>query len=138
MLVFKERRRKNQEVSLLSARQLSQWLRGSEVRLFYLNCCVAAASGHHAHLRSNDYLAVMDALVQAGIPYVFGYRWYVTDHGSRLCAEQFYTSLLDSEYGLYVPEYAVWEARRKLYGENAFDETWASPVLIAQQSLAVN
>lgn len=126
--LFKEKRRKGGSVTL-TALKLGQLLRGSQVRLFYLSCCVSASAGDKTQLRSNDSLAVMDALVQAGVPYVIGYRWYVSDAGSRRFAQHFYEHLLNSPHA---PEYAAWESRKRIYREDGFDPTWASAILVAQ------
>ncbi|MEH1799006.1 MAG: CHAT domain-containing protein [Nostoc sp.] len=112
----------------LTARALSQLLRDSQTILFYLSSCVGAAVGGEDLLRGNDYLGVMDAIVQAGIPTVLGYRWYVTDSGARQFATKFYESLLETQS----PNRAVLYARQDIYRRNAMDETWISPILVDQ------
>ncbi len=116
-------------VGVLTARRLARLLNESQNMLFYLSCCVGATIGSNQELRSNDYLGLMDAVVQAGVPYVVGYRWYVTDSGSRRFASNFYEQLLTDPYS---PEKSMLYARQKIYGENGNDETWTSPTLVAQ------
>lgn len=128
-LLFYEKKGGGGKVKVLSARRLAQLLGGSQTMLCYLSCCVGAMVGGGQLLRDNDYLGVMDAVVQAGVPYVLGFRWYVTDAGSRRFATHFYERLLDLPR---VPEQAVLYARRETYGDAGVDETWSSPILVAQ------
>jgi CHAT domain-containing protein len=128
LLFWKDRNRRG-GTALLTARQLAQLLAGGQTMLFYLSTCVGAQVGSEQLLRDNDYLGVMDAVVQAGVPYVLGYRWYVTDSGSRRFASHFYERLFTSPY---VPEQAVLYARSQVYGADGTDETWISPILVAQ------
>ena len=95
----------------------------------YLSCCVGAMVSSVQRLRDDDYLGVMDAVIQAGVPYVLGYRWYVTDSGSRRFATLFYEKLIGERNS---PEQAVLYARSQLYGNDGNDETWTSPILVSQ------
>jgi CHAT domain-containing protein len=118
------------EKVLVTARELGTWLAGSETRLFYLSSCTGAWTGNEQAFINNDYLGIMDAVASGGIPYVFGFRWYVSDDTSRDFARTFYEDLFRRPHS---PERAAWTARSTLYatyGER--DETWASPILIAQ------
>jgi len=128
LLFWRDRNRRG-GTALLTARQLAQLLAGGQTMLFYLSTCVGAQVGSEQLLRDNDYLGVMDAVVQAGVPYVLGYRWYVTDSGSRRFAFHFYERLFTSPY---VPEQAILHARSQVYGADGTDETWTSPILVAQ------
>jgi hypothetical protein len=130
LLFWKDTKRSAKAV--LTARQLNEWLSNSETRLIYLSACVGARMGSEALLRANDYLGVMDAVVQAGVPYCLGYRWYVTDVGSRLFARQFYERLFTQPFA-FIPERAVYHARKERYAAaGTDDETWTSPILVAQ------
>ena len=120
----------NREKVFISARELATWLAGSETRLFYLSSCTGAWTGNEQAFLTNDYLGLMDAIASQGIPYVLGFRWYVSDNTSKDFSRAFYDELFTRPH---VPERAAWVARSALYaayGER--DETWASPILIAQ------
>lgn len=126
-----EKRRGVQEI--LSARELASLFSNNETRLFYLSTCVGATIGSENQLLRNDYLGIMDALVRAGIPYVLGFRWYVTARGSYMFARSFYEQLLQWPM---VPERAALHARRELYDQDGNDETWTSPIVVAQTPYA--
>jgi CHAT domain-containing protein len=128
LIVFKDKRRSGGR-TILTSRQLAQLLAGSQTRLVFLNACVGAWVGAERTLRDNDYLGLMDAVVTAGVPYALGYRWSVTDSGGRLFATSFYERLLGAPAA---PELAVLQARSRVYGRNGEDETWTSPILVAQ------
>ncbi|MFN6478262.1 CHAT domain-containing protein [Nostoc sp. DedQUE07] len=127
-LIFWEHPENRGSKQRLTARALSQLLRDSQTILFYLSSCVGAAVGGEHLLRGNDYLGIMDAIIQAGIPTVLGYRWYVTDSGARQFATKFYESLLETQS----PNRAALYARQDIYRRNAMDETWISPILVDQ------
>lgn len=113
----------------LTARELANRLQNSQTVLFYLSCCVGAMVGDEHLLHQNDYLGVMDAVVQAGVPVVLGYRWYLTDGGALKFASHFYNALLETQS----PPVAALFARRELYMQDATDETWTSPILVVQK-----
>ena len=119
------------ETTTLTAHEISMLLRqrDTQTQLVYLSSCVGAAGAPGAQLLGRDSLGTLDALVRAEIPYVFGFRWYVSDRGGRTFAQQFYSHLFD---GLFIPEQSVMEARRSLYTNDPMDETWASSILVAQ------
>lgn len=127
-LLFWQQRNRQGEVALLPARALAQRLKGSKTLLFYLSACVGATVGGAHLLHNNDYLGVMDAIVQAGVPVVLGYRWVVTDDGAKRFAAEFYRSLFATQS----PPQAAFRARREIYMRDANDETWTSPILVAQ------
>jgi CHAT domain-containing protein len=114
---------------VLNARRLAQLLDDSQIMICYLSCCVGAMVGSGQLLRDYDYLGIMDAVVNAGVPYVLGYRWYVTDSGSRRFATHFYERLVKAPH---LPEQAALHARQQVYGDDGQDETWTSPILVAQ------
>lgn len=131
-LLFWRDAAKRTEKVVLTARQLHEWLSISDTRLVYISACVGARIGGEALLRSNDYLGVMDAVVRAGVPYCLGYRWSVTDSGSRAFAGLFYERLFTAPFA-FIPERAAFHARKERYAAAATeDETWASPILVAQ------
>lgn len=129
---FWEKENRQGKLITLTAKRLFDLLSGSETRLFYISACVSAQVGSSSLLHNNDYLGVMDAIAQAGVPYVLGFRWYVTDSGSQRFANLFYERLFTRRP--FVPERAVLYARQCTYEEEAkgADETWTSPIFIAQ------
>lgn len=127
-LVFWSRSNRRGKVVALRATRLSQLLRNSKTVFLYLNCCVGTVVSNQDLLRSNDYLGLADAIVQAGIPGVLGYRWSIRDESARRFAIRFYQELFAS----HSLEQATLKARRDLYGQNPDDETWTSPILVIQ------
>lgn len=119
---------------LLRVNELITLLRPSQhTQLFFLSSCTSAAAAGREHLLRHDSLGLLDALVRAEIPYVLGYRWYVTDQGGLEFARAFYDALFS---GLSIPEKSVLAARQHIYGLRAMDETWVSPILVAQHVYA--
>ncbi|MBT7304539.1 MAG: CHAT domain-containing protein, partial [Victivallales bacterium] len=128
-LRFWAEEQKGGETQRLTARALAQLMQGSKTSLFFLSCCVGATVGGGQLLRANEYLGVMDALVQARVPAVLGYRWNVTDAGARTFATEFYDGLFETRS----PAQAALRARRQIYMDDATDETWTSPILVMQK-----
>ena len=126
-LIFYQHPKNRSGEDVLTARTLFTLLRDSQTILFYLSSCVGATVAGQKVL-GKDCLGIMDAIVQAGIPTVFGYRWYVTDSGAQRFASQFYESLLATRS----PNRAVLKARQVIYNQAGDDETWLSPILVVQ------
>ena len=114
------------ETEPLSAAELQSLVVDSDIRFFYLSCCLGTATGAKRQLLDYDFLGIADALIQAAIPSVLGFRWPVTDHGAAKLAEKFYESL--ARHGQL--DVALLEARKSI---NRDDLTWLSPVLITQK-----
>jgi CheY-like chemotaxis protein len=112
----------------MKATELKMLLRQSGARMVYLSSCEGAASGSSKDLLDDDFLGLTDAIVQAGVPTVLGYRWPVSDVGAPKLAKAFYQSLLDQGS----PEVALWSARSELAGLDRNDTTWLSPILVHQ------
>jgi hypothetical protein len=111
-------------------RHLRNLLSRSDVRFFFLSCCVGAktAGTEQIKLKGNDFQGIMEGLVRVGIPSVLGYRWNVWDTDAQQFALVFYESLL-TDFSLDV---ATFNARRALQEKNYQSETWLSPVLVMQ------
>jgi len=116
------------EPDVLPARALAGMLRDSQTVFFYLSSCVGAQIGSEEDLKKNDYLGMMDAIIQAGVPAVLGFRWDVTNRGARTFAEHFYTGLFKTRS----LESAALYARNQIYGDNGYDPTWLAPILVVQ------
>jgi CheY-like chemotaxis protein len=117
------------EVVPMKASELKMLLERSEARLVHLNSCYGTATGGQAVLLDDDFLGLADAVVQAGVPSVLGYRWPVSDNGACKMALAFYQSLLNQGS----PEIALWSARCELAALDRNDPTWLSPILICQE-----
>ena len=128
-LIFYQHPKNRSGKEVLTARALLTRLRDSQTVLFYLSSCVGATVSGQDVLRQGECLGTMDAIVQAGIPNVFGYRWYVTDKGAQQFATHFYESLLTTRS----PNRAALKARQSIYNQSGNDETWISPILVVQK-----
>jgi|YNPNPStandDraft_1061719.scaffolds.fasta_scaffold11615_2 ActR/RegA family two-component response regulator len=126
-LYFWARENRQGEIIPMTAAELKMLLGQSEVRLVYLSCCYGTATGASQTSLDDDFLGLADAVAQAGVPSVLGFRWPVSDDGARRLALAFYKSLLEQGS----PEIALWNARCEL-AINRNDTTWLSPVLIHQ------
>lgn len=152
-LIFLDQNRQR----VMQADALKALLQDSSVRFVYLNCCLGArialrsgipieqAHTHSArHLKNlsqsenwenlnpsnhSDFLGIMDAIVQADVPAVLGYRWPVADEDAELFAREFYDALFTT----FSFDDAILQARNALVrAEGRQNETWASPVLVLQ------
>jgi GAF domain-containing protein len=112
----------------IPARELNGWLRTAAVRLFYLSCCWGAQAGGEEALVSDDFFGLADAIIQAGVPSVLGFRVPVRDRAAKDFAAAFYAALA-AEREI---DTAVLRARNAVYNGDADDPTWLSPVLIEQ------
>lgn len=126
-LYFWAEENKQGEVMPMRATELKLLLEQSEIRLAYLSCCYGTATGNVVALLDDDFLGLADAVAQAGIPSVLGFRWPVSDEGACKLTLAFYRSLLEQGN----PEIALWSARRELAVDRE-DTTWLSPILIHQ------
>ncbi|MBM3149843.1 MAG: CHAT domain-containing protein, partial [Chloroflexi bacterium] len=122
-------RNKQGDVVPMKATELKMLLGQSEARLVYLSSCYGTATGDKAALLDDDFLGLADAVAQAGVPSVVGFRWPVADDGARRLALAFYQSFLEQGS----PEFALWSARCELAALNRDDPTWLSPILIYQE-----
>ena len=93
----------------------------------YLSCCVGSAQGESSQLEGNDFLGITDALVQAHVPSVLGFRWPVVDKGAQNLALAFYRYLAQEGQ----VDTALLLARKELAQERE-NYTWLSPILILQ------
>lgn len=127
-LYFWTEENKQGDIVSMKATELKMLLSRSEARLIYLSSCHGTATGGETALLDDDFLGLADAVAQAGVPSVLGFRWPVSDEGASKMALAFYRSLLDKGS----PEIALWNARCKLAARDRNDTTWMSPILIHQ------
>lgn len=128
-LFFWTEENKQGSVVPMKATELKMLLGQSEARLVYLSSCYGTATGGQAALLDDDFLGLADAVAQAGVPSVLGFRWPVSDDGARELALAFYRSLLEQGS----PEVALWSARYELAAQDRNEPTWLSPILIHQE-----
>ena len=128
-LYFWAKENKQGGVVPMRAAELKILLERSEARLVYMSSCYGTATGGKSALLDDDFLGLADAVVQAGVPSVLGFRWPVSDDRAHTLALAFYQSLLEQGS----PEVALWSARCELAALNRNDPTWLSPILIHQE-----
>jgi hypothetical protein len=129
-ILFWEKPNRLGVVKPMPIRVLRNLLHYADTRFFYLSCCVGAKGTPEAatKLNGNDFQGIVEGLVRVGIPAVLGYRWNVSDGEANQIAVHFYENLL-TDLSL---DLALFKARRALQENNYYNETWASPVLVAQ------
>lgn len=112
----------------MKAAELTTLLRKSSVRLFYLSSCHGAATADGTDITVNgDFLGMAEAILQAGVPSVVGFRDSVPDPSAVQIAKYFYESLLMRGQ----LDVALWDARCKM-AANRDDPTWLLPILFNQ------
>jgi hypothetical protein len=116
--------------ALLTRRELFALLQHNTPDLFFASACFGPQEwdGDIA-LRDSNYLGLFDTLAQIGISYTIGFRWYVSNEGRLRFVQRFYESLFSAPFA---PERAILHARQAVHRWDSHDETWASPMLIAQ------
>lgn len=114
---------------LLTLAELDALLHDNRVQLFFVSAPISPQTWNAFTLQDRDYLDVLALLARRGIPYTVGFRWYVTESSKQRFATLFYEHLLANPA---IPERAVLRARHSMYDFDPHDETWASPLLIAQ------
>jgi CHAT domain-containing protein len=130
-LVFWEKTNRKGDRCFLLASDLCDLTRNTSFSLVYLSCCLGTTAGDIEHLYQDDFLGLADALAEAKVPTVIGFRWPVSDDGAVAIARTFYKALCKEDFN---PRRALWQARRTVtHGPQKRDDpTWASPVLIEQ------
>lgn len=128
-LYFWASENKQGDIVPMKAAELKLLLGQSEARLVYLSSCYSTTTGDQTALLDDDFLGLADAVAQAGVPSVLGFRWPVSDSGACEIALAFYRSLLEQGS----PEVALWSARCELAAQDRNEPTWLSPILIHQR-----
>lgn len=128
-LLLLKREKRVEERTTLTADDVASLLNSSETRLFYLNPYAGTESNTSRATGTNNQRSMMDALVGAGIPYVLGFRWHITESNSLKFATTFYENLFKHPL---IPEKAALYARQAFFEGAEQNETWTSPILVAQ------
>jgi CheY-like chemotaxis protein len=115
-------------LTTLTASDLNLLARDSELQMVYLSCCLGARTATQAG--RGEFHGALEALARADVPVVLGFRWVVADAPAHELALRYYGAL----WRCLSPAEALLEARRAaaLGPKGRDDETWASPVLLAQ------
>ena len=112
----------------MTASELKLLIQDSDLRFAYFSCCEGATQAGVTGLLDNDFLGIVDASVEAGLPAVLGMRWPVDDESARVLARAFYEALFRE--GLL--DIALLKARQAIASRDREDITWVAPVLVVQ------
>jgi ActR/RegA family two-component response regulator len=124
---FWSNQNKSGKIVSMRAPELAELLNVSATRFLYLSCCFGGLTASLPK-PNDDFLGLADAVIQAGIPSVLGFRAPVSDKGGMELSKAFYEGLLECGH-LAV---ALWHARRHLAISDRDDPAWLSPILISQ------
>lgn len=128
--VFWEKPNRQGKVLPMPIYVLAQLLQHSDTKFVFLSCCVGAEGTSEAFVRLNgqDFQGIMEGIVRTGIPAALGYRWNLLDEDAYEFSLAFYENLLD-----YLDlDLATFKARQTLNETKHYNETWVSPILVAQ------
>ena len=128
-LLLLKRDKRGEESSILTADDVTSLLDSSETRLFYFNPYSGTETNGPRTIPNSNQPSMMDALVRAGIPYILGFRWHITESNSLKFATTFYEKLFKHPL---IPEKAALYARQAFFEGDVQNETWTSPILVAQ------
>ena len=119
------RENRHMEESKLIADELARLSVEGNLRLVFLNSCYSGKSGG----LDEGVMGLADSFVRAGVPFVIGMMWRITDDGGLLLAKEFYRQLMKTKD----PIGALSKARIVVgYVFNWEDPTWAAPVIYTQ------
>jgi hypothetical protein len=118
---------------VVPCKRLNRWLKGAGLWLTYLSSCNTSASSGSGRGLSPKYVGTMEAVVDAGIPSVIGFRWSVSDESAYYLADEFYRQLFEVQREKNL-SLAMLEARRAVERRTDFFDAWASSMLITQYS----
>ena len=113
----------------VTASELQRLMMNSDLRLVFLNCCLAAQTA--ADPQHGDFHGAIEAVIRAGVPWALGHRWEVHDQSALRFAKFFYQNLWRS----LNPELSVLAARQLCAEEEPLkrdDPIWASSILVSQ------
>ena len=118
---------------VVPCKRLNRWVKGTGLWLAYLSSCNTSASSGSTRGLSPRYVGTIEAVVDAGVPNVIGFRWSVSDQSAFYLADEFYRQLFEvqTEKNLSL---AMLEARRAVERRADFFDAWASSMLITQYS----
>lgn len=112
----------------MTASELKLLIQDSDLRFAYFSCCEGAAQAGAAELLDNDFLGIVDASLEAGLPAVLGMRWPLNDESALVLARAFYEALFPAG----ALDTALLRARQAIARRDREDITWVSPILVVQ------
>ena len=107
----------------VSGEELGHWASAGQIRFFYLNCCLSAASPASVASRSTT---LVHHLLQAGVPEVIAYLWPIKDQQAMSLAVHYYQEYLH----VFDAAEALRMARDKK--DSTEESIWAAPILVSQ------
>jgi hypothetical protein len=120
------------EAEVVTCKQLRAWFSAAKPWLVYLSCCNSSATSGRTGL-SERYIGMIDAVAQAGVPNIVGFRCMVSDRSALHLADEFYRQIFEVQTEQN-PSLAMLEARRTVERQPDFFDAWASSMLITQYS----
>jgi hypothetical protein len=107
----------------VDAKMFAAWLKGSPLRLVFLNACHSGQTLDHAQVP--PFAGIATALIREGVPAVVGNQFAVSDTGAIAFAKTFYERIVQ---GCAVDTAAAL-ARLAIYDDIKMPVEWAIPVL---------
>jgi CHAT domain-containing protein len=101
----------------------------NELKLVYLSCCQGAKVDQQ-HVRSCNFMGLLDAIALGDVPNVIGMRWPIATHHAKSLSRSFYNSLFLGEDRRV--ETALVNSRAEAFSHEADHSVWCSPVLVKQ------
>ena len=116
---------------ILSAVNIRELLKETNLKLIFLNSCYSAAQLNKLLLQ-NDVLGIADAFIQVGVPTIIGMQWPVSDEGAVVIAQNFYDLVFKKNLDFQT---ALKFTRLQLISDYPNDPSWACPMLVKHPSL---
>lgn len=117
---------------VVTTSELAGWLGRAKPWLVYLSACSTAAQskldGDTVGTQFRRHLSTIEAVLEAGVPAVVGFRWEIPDRDAARIAGHFYHALLDHDRGVN-PAIAMRDAAGKVESDCA---SWAAALVVCQ------
>lgn len=132
-ICFWEKKNGEGDVVAVTANDLYSALRYNKqkLKLFYLSCCEGGGVGNSYKRLSNNFLGLVEPIINAGVPNVIAMRWPISVNNSKSLAVNFYRALFSGDDAFGTIESAMSRARGQALG---FPDpsAWCSPILVKQ------
>lgn len=113
--------------------ELRSWLERARPWMVYLSACTTAkmarALDDSLTVQVRRHLGTVEAVLEAGVSVIVGYRWEVPDYEAKQLAEHFYGALFASPTRVSHPAIALHEAIAKT---EAVSSAWAAAMVVCQ------
>lgn len=107
---------------------IGEWYNALARTTLRLACLSACGSAAHVSDANLYHFGAAHAALTTGVPVVIGMRWSIRDGQAQEFSRSFYPHLLKTG----VPEIALFETRRELYGKDGGSTLWAAPVMLTR------